>query len=404
MTTPQYIAVPIGTATDYKWLGVFRRLGDCGYKIFWCSSVLAEMAAKTGCGGRLLDGQGKPKTALQLCAELGVDGAWAQETLFPVLCSLAEGLWDADGGWVCTSPMASRTLAMCGGGASNLLPAPKIGGKLQFSRKLSSAEYKAWQRNCKLPAGVHLTKACPKRAKGGACPVLTGKCPVCPNICPDSENGHKRTIEAEDAEIIKYDGCPLSPQHKTKDKVKNKQQPKPDIAVVVDQSSPNQDSQNLQAAKTLLEDLPMAHRSNKLLTLLAQCLEKDVTLEALKHKITKAKNKKSPGAYLRSDLEAFMGPSGGNDWDAASHAQKKQQVERHDQMEAAKRAEAARAAEADRKALLEAQRAFLALSDATRNNLEALARAKLRDIGLDDPAPASLISMAMDISSGLILP
>lgn len=205
----QYIAVPVGTAGGPEWRGVIARHGDPGYKIFWCASVLAEAAAKADQGGLLAFASGQPKTALEICGELGVEAVWAAETLFPCLERLGEGHWrDDDRAWICTSPMVARTLVNRGVATPLALPATKTScGKLQFSRKLSDSEYKAWKRSCKLPDGVHLTKPCPKRAKGSekSCPVLSGNCPVCPNSCPVSKtdtNGHKRTSDVEDAEII----------------------------------------------------------------------------------------------------------------------------------------------------------------------------------------------------------
>lgn len=341
----QFIAVPIGAPTDFKWLGVFRRLGEPGYKIFWCAAVLAEMAAKTNSGGRLVDGQGQPKSPTLICAELGVEAVWAEETLFPVLAHLAEGHWGNDGAWVCTSPMVLRTLEWQGGDeAVKALPAPKSGsGKLQFSKALTESEYKAWQRNCRLPEGVYLVKACPKRARHGAksCPVLAGKVSVCPNTCPDSENGHKRTCVSEDTEIVDDNECPFSPNIKEVKEVKKQQQANPDTPVVVfDQSHPV--PQNLQAAKDLLEDLPPSARSDTLLTLLAKCLAKGENQQALRDKVIKAKGKEFPGAYLCKDLKALLNPQGRNDWDAAKREEEKQKSDQREAAEAVKRAEAAR--------------------------------------------------------------
>lgn len=345
----QFIAVPIGAPTDFKWLGVFRRLGDPGYKIFWCAAVLAEMAAKTNCGGRLVDGRGQPKSPTHICAELGVEAAWAELTLFPVLAGLAEGYWGEDGAWVCTSPMALRTLEWQGGDeAVKALPSPKAGsGKLQFSRALGESEYKAWQRNCRLPEGVYLTKTCPKRAKYGAskCPVLAGKMSVCPNacpnlsvLCPDSENGHKRTNFVEDAGIVENIECPFSAQKKLRQKeVKKQQRAKPDTPVVVSEQSP----QNQEAVGALLLELPDQERSDKLLNLLIQCLGKGAAVEDMQAKINKAKSKNglNPGRYLRRDLEAWIE---GKDWDAAKREDEKQKSEQREAALNAKRAEAAR--------------------------------------------------------------
>jgi len=72
MAPVKFIAVPVGTATGVEWRGVVARHGDQGYKIFWCASALAEMAAKAAAGGRIVYPSGLPKTPTDLCGELGL--------------------------------------------------------------------------------------------------------------------------------------------------------------------------------------------------------------------------------------------------------------------------------------------------------------------------------------------
>jgi hypothetical protein len=123
MAPIQYIAVPVGTAGGPEWRGVIARYSDQGYKIFWCASVLAELAARADQGGLLAYSSGQPKSVLDLCAELGVEAVWAAETLFPALERLGEGYWQEDGAWVCTSPMIRRTLEWREDQAAKVLPA-----------------------------------------------------------------------------------------------------------------------------------------------------------------------------------------------------------------------------------------------------------------------------------------
>lgn len=411
MAPIQYIAVPVGTAGGPEWRGVIARHSEAGYKIFWCASVLAELAAKADQGGLLAFASGQPKTALDLCGELGVEAAWAAETLFPALERLGEGHWrEEEGAWVCTSPMILRTLEWRGDAvATKALPAPKTSGKLQFSEKLSQSEYKAWRRTCRLPAGVSLIKPCPKRAKEGAksCPVLAGKRSVCPNSCPDlsvlspdSENGHKRTDEAEDAYIVENDGCPFSSQQKTKKREVKKQQQEanPDTPVVVFDQPP----QNIEAAEALLSEMPEQARSATLLSLLAQCLDKGAAEKELLHKINKAKGKSNPGGYLFRDLTEYVD---GTDFDAVKKEEEHQKARQKESYEAAKRAEAERqeqVRETDRRELLARQKRFFSLPEPERQVLEDQARRQCAAWNRPDPDQHSLVSMALDILDGLV--
>lgn len=300
----QYIAVPVGTAGGPEWRGVIARHGDPGYKIFWCASVLAELAAKADQGGLLAFSSGQPKTALELCGELGVEAIWAAETLFPALERLGEGRWrEEDGAWICTSPMVARTLENRGAVSVKTIPAPKTScGKLQFSRKLNDSEYKAWQRSCKLPDGVTLTKPCPKRAKGGekSCPVLSGNCPVCPNSCPDSKtdtNGHKRTNDVEDAEINENKNVRFL------DNIKQTEEKRQQQKFVAISSS---EEQVLEVAiESLLDQLPNDCRA---VVLKNQHLPVEVIQSNLRHLLTcltspRAKVIDNPGGWLTEALK-----------------------------------------------------------------------------------------------------
>lgn len=224
--TIKYLAVPIGTATSVEWRGVVSRHGESGYKIFWCASALAEMAAKAAAGGAIVYPTGEPKTPTDLCGELGIEAAWAEVHLFPTLCRLGEGCVDQEtGAWVCTSPMLSRTLDWQNS-VVKALPEPlqpqKPGRKSIFSRTLTEAEYKAWQRNCVLPAGVFLQKECPKRSKGkcpemsGNCPCLSENCPEMSGNCPEIEGDDFRTDGVEDVENVEEKKCPEIPNIKVK--------------------------------------------------------------------------------------------------------------------------------------------------------------------------------------------
>lgn len=299
----QYIAVPVGTAGGPEWRGIIARHGDQGYKVFWCASVLAELAAKADRGGLLAFASGQPKTALELCAELGVEAVWAAETLFPALERLGEGHWrEEDGAWIVTSTMIARTLEWRGDvAATKALPAPKSSsGKLQFSRKLSDSEYKAWQRSCKLPDGVHLTKPCPKRAKdGGKCPVLSGNCPVCPNSCPDSKtdtSGHKRTNDVEDAEITENKNVHFFDNIK---QTEEKRQQQKFVAI-------SSKEQVLEVAiESLLDQLPNDCRA---VVLKNQHLPVEVIQSNLRHLLTcltspRAKVIDNPGGWLTEALK-----------------------------------------------------------------------------------------------------
>lgn len=226
--TIKFLAVPIGTATGLEWRGVVARHGDQGYKIFWCASALAEMAAKAAAGGAIVFSSGEPKTPTDLCGELGIEAAWAEVHLFPTLIRLGEGRVEPETGtWVCTSPMLSRTLDWQN--SIKALPEPtqpqKPGRKSIFSRTLTEAEYKAWQRNCVLPAGVLLLKACPKKSKGrcpetsGNCPLLSDNCLEMSGNCPEIKGGSFRTGGVEDADMIYEKKCPKTPNRKeVKDK------------------------------------------------------------------------------------------------------------------------------------------------------------------------------------------
>lgn len=216
MAPIKFIAVPVGTSTGPEWRGVIARYGEAGYKIYYCASVLSELAAKADRGGLLVYPSGEPKTALELCAELGVEALWAAETLFPALERLGEGSWTEAGAWQCSSPMISRTLEWREGEAQKLLPAliPKSNGKLMFSQPLSDTEYRRWRKKCQLPSGVTMVKPCPRLNKQDkTCLVLAGKCPVCPLVSgcsPVVANGHKRTNNVEDADITGSDDVRLS--------------------------------------------------------------------------------------------------------------------------------------------------------------------------------------------------
>jgi len=210
-----FMAVPLGTATNYKWQGLFRDLGDQGYKVFWAAAAIADMAADGGRGGRLLDGQGEPLSALQICTRLGVEASWAEKIMFPSLIFLGEGRWGEDGGWSCTSPMISKTLEWQNSTVKALPDVqPKVvHGNNLFTRTLTDAEYKAWQRKCLLPDGVFLRKNCPKKAKG-KCPKKSENCPLLSENCPEIEGNNFRTDDVEDTEIVDEKKCPENPNIK----------------------------------------------------------------------------------------------------------------------------------------------------------------------------------------------
>jgi len=295
------------------------------------------MAAKAAAGGAIVYPSGLPKTPTDLCGELGVEAAWAEEHLFPTLVRLGEGHADPEtGAWVCTSPMFARTLEWQNS-TVKALPEPvephKGGRKSTFSRTLTAAEYKAWQRNCVLPDGVFFQKNCPKKAKGkrpeksGNCPLLSENVRKMSGNCPETKGDNFRTDDVEDAEIVDEKKCPETPNIKeVKGNKKTTTEIKPDAPVVV--FCQDEPPQNQKAAEALLYRLPEAERSSTLLSLLKQCLDKGATGGDLLIKINKAKLKNSinPGKYLRKDLEAYCV---GNDWDAAEKEAERQKVEQN---------------------------------------------------------------------------
>ncbi|MGE3551111.1 MAG: hypothetical protein AB7I29_14580, partial [Geobacter sp.] len=411
----KFIAVPVGTATGVEWRGVVARHGDQGYKIFWCASALAEMAAKAAAGGAIVYPSGMAKSPVDLCGELGVEAAWAEEHLFPTLIRLGEGHADPEtGAWVCTSPMFSRTLEWQNS-TVKALPEPvqpqKGGRKSIFTRTLGEAEYKAWQRNCVLPDGVFLQKNCPKKAKGkcpeksGNCPLLSGNVRKLSGNCPETKRDNFRTDGVEDAEIVDEKKCPEIPNIKeVKGNKKTTTETKPDTPVVV--FCQDQLPQNQKAAEALLSQLCEAERSGALLDLLMQCLGKGATERDLLTKINKAKLKNgfNPGKYLRRDLEAYRD---GTDWDAAEKEAERQKIEQREAYESSQRVEAERqAAEAEeaQKELLARQKRFFSLPEPERQVLEDLARRELAEWNRPNPDLNGLVSMALDILDGLRQP
>lgn len=406
-----FMAVPLGTATNYKWQGLFRDLGDQGYKVFWAAAAIADMAADGGRGGRLLDGQGEPLSALQICTRLGVEASWAEKIMFPSLIFLGEGRWGEDGGWSCTSPMISKTLEWQNS-TVKALPEPvephKGGRKSMFSRTLSESEYKAWQRNCALPNGVFLQKNCPKKAKGkcpeksGNCPLLSGNVRKLSGNCPETKGDNFRTDDVEDAEIVDEKKCPETPNIKeVKGNKKTTTEIKPDTPVVV---SDHPFQNNTKTAEALLSEIPEQARSSTLLSLLEQCLEKDATEGDLRIKINKAKGKSNPGGYLFRDLTEYVD---GTDFDAVKKEAERQKIEQREAYESSQRVEAERqavAAEEAQKELLARQKRFFSLPEPERQVLEDLARRELAEWNRPDPDLHGLVSMALDILDGLRQP
>lgn len=164
--------------------------------------------------------------------------------------------------------------------------------------------------------------------------------------------------------------------------------------VVSDQSHPT--PQNLQAAKDLLEGLPPADRSDTLLTLLAQSLAKGENQDALRDKITKAKGKDLPGAYLFKDLKALLNPQGRIDWNAAKWEEEKQKSDQREAAEAAKRAAAERqeqqAAESKAKDD-ELYRQYLKWPPEQQQAIKDAALCKMRKLYHFDPSGSGFIDM-----------
>jgi len=323
-----FMAVPLGTATNYKWQGLFRDLGDQGYKVFWAAAVLADMAAEGGCGGRLLDGQGEPLSALQICTRLGVEATWAEKIMFPSLIFLGEGQWGEDGGWNCTSPMISKTLEWQNS-TTKALPGPvepqKGGRKSMFSRTLTEAEYKAWQRNCVLPDGVFLQKNCPKKAKG-SCPEKSGNCPLLSGNCPETKGDNFRTDDVEDAEIVDEKKCPETPN--TKEVEGNKKtttEIKPDTHVVSSPTALNSSNpQNPTLTPEVLqaiEALPKEYQKSAQQICQESTQAEEVLLDALSYFASKAVKGKVDGCgYL---VDAIKNGWGEGCWKVGQQADQK---------------------------------------------------------------------------------
>lgn len=216
-----YLAHPRG-AHRGEWRGVVNGFPD-GFKIHYFACCLAEMAVEAGCGGLLrhgVGGAGAPMEPEFIATALGADFGWARTVLFPALEHIGEGNWDQNGGWVCTSPMATHTLSwQAGESRPKALPPgqdrakagrPAIFSGIAPADAAYEAIYKKWQRTCQLPEGVTLAGACPKFQKGlaGCCLILSEKVGKCPNKCPKMSENNKRTNEVEDADIVDEIECP----------------------------------------------------------------------------------------------------------------------------------------------------------------------------------------------------
>lgn len=216
-----YLAHPRG-AHRGEWRGVVNGFPD-GFKIHYFACCLAEMAVEAGCGGLLrhgVGGAGAPMEPEFIATALGADYGWARTVLFPALQHIGEGNWDQNGGWICTSPMASRTLSWQAGDTRGQKALPPGRGRGKTGRPAIftgvdpgapefSGIYKKWQRTCYLPQGVRLAGVCPKFQKGPAgCLILSGNVAECPNKCPEMSENPFRTNETEYAEIVDEIKCP----------------------------------------------------------------------------------------------------------------------------------------------------------------------------------------------------
>jgi|GEM_PF-7017242 len=395
-----FMAVPLGTATNYKWQGLFRDLGEPGYKVFWAAAALADMAAEGGSGGRLLNGQGEPLSALQICTRLGVEATWAEKIMFPALIFLGEGQWGEDGGWNCTSPMISKTLEWQNS-TTKALPGPvepqKGGRKSMFSRTLTEAEYKAWQRNCVLPDGVFLQKTCPKKAKGscpeksGNCPLLSGNVRKLSGNCPETKEDNFRTDDVEDAEIVDEKKCPETPNIKeVKGNKKKTTETKPDTPVVVSSSAalnpsnPTPQTPALSPAiQQAVEALPQEYQKHALQICQESTQAEEILLDSLFYFSAKiAKGKADGCGYLVDSIKKGWGKGCRK---LAQEAEEKSEATRRRRqlVEAAQEEKK----EAEKRKQVELQKLFLSLDDARREAVEQEAARRCREqFGGDFPS------------------
>lgn len=284
-----FMAVPLGTATNYKWQGLFRDLGEPGYKVFWAAAALADMAAEGGRGGRLLDGQGEPLTALQICTRLGVEATWAEKIMFPALIFLGEGHWGDEGGWNCTSPMISKTLEWQQGSRTKALPEPERGpgrpatghAKTQAER---AREYRARKKNETSRVTEPVTASQNRHENHH-----------------ENRHGNYRDASTEDAEIVGEKDRHENPLKEVKSKVIKKQQQGSVTGAAA--ASPAADPQNLLPGEVeaLLAGL---HPGCRAVLQKFETLPEPALLAALQKVKRRGSNITDPPAYLFSLLSS----------------------------------------------------------------------------------------------------
>ena len=156
MSTYFFVATPYGDLRSPHWQAL-ERVDPGGPEAVLLALHLRDMAASCGRGGLICLPEGKPMSLEQVTLALGYTPGRVRHGL-ELLSKYDLARPSEDGGIICTDPVLISHLGRLEAAViKKQLPAgAKPGRKSKFSRSLTGAEKKQWQRTGALPAGVSL--------------------------------------------------------------------------------------------------------------------------------------------------------------------------------------------------------------------------------------------------------